>query len=203
MNSRLTATQLVPAFLLLAFAVIVIGGAAALLSAGGVSDRLAVLALPFGIAAACLALNALFHDRSGWLSLVLYAVNSLAITYGVILVLSFPLRLSVEGGCQPAPAPCPLGYDYPLTAGESTAVAVAVVSGGLALLMTFIAAETSYRRGRRLTAAQMQTPSQTPIPLKAANQPDIEKPVAADEARADSAPPPAEPAPPPATPGES
>jgi hypothetical protein len=63
----------------------------------------------------------------------------------MLLAVSLPLRLSVESLCQPSPAPCPLGFDRPIIAGENVGVYVAVTSGVLALISTFLAAEIQFR----------------------------------------------------------
>jgi hypothetical protein len=110
---------------------------------GGI-NRIAGATLPLSIAAAALAANALTRRRGALLSGLLYAAATLAILYGLILVLSVPLRLAIQGVCQPAPASCPLGFDRPMTSAESFGVTLLVVLGALSLLFTFIAAEVEY-----------------------------------------------------------
>jgi hypothetical protein len=121
------------------------GGVVALAVPAGGINRLSGVALPFAVSAGAQAANALTQRRSGWLSGLLYVGAALAILYGVILALSVPLRLTLEGHCQPAPAACPLGFDVPITAGENVAVYAAVICGALSLLISFIAAELQFR----------------------------------------------------------
>jgi hypothetical protein len=112
--------------------------------AGGI-NRLAQIALPFAVSAAAQAVNALTLRRSGWWSALLYVAAALALFYGVVLALSVPIRLTIEGSCQPAPAPCPLGFDLPFTARENVALYAAVIFSVLSLLTTFVAAELQFR----------------------------------------------------------
>lgn len=118
--------------------------------AGGI-NRLSGVALPLAVSAAAQATNALTHRRSGLWSGLLYVAAALAILYAVILAVSVPLRLTIEGSCQPAPAPCPLGFDVPLTARENLAIYAAVICGGLSLLINFVAAELQFRPRRTRT----------------------------------------------------
>jgi len=152
---------------------VVAGGVVALAAAAGGTDRIAGVALPFAVAAAALAANALTQSRRSWLSLLLYVAAALAVCYGMLFVLSLPLRLAVEDICQPAPAPCPLGFDRPITTGENFGVYAVVISGLLALFSTFLAAEFQYRYGQpRLsepTAAP--TPPAPPAPAKEPSEP--------------------------------
>ena len=118
------------------------------------------------MAAVAVGANAVSYRRSPWLSALLYAVAVLALLYAVILVLSVPLRLSIEGSCQAAPDPCPLGFDRPLTSGESNGLYVAVISGALGLLFTFMAVELQFlRRPLLLNRPTTATPpAATPPP---------------------------------------
>lgn len=124
----------------------VVGGLTVLAAAVGGQDRIAGVAVLYAAAAAATAANALTQRRSPWLTAFLYVAATLALCYGMLLVLSLPLRLSVESLCQPSPAPCPVGFDRPITAGENVGVYVAVISGVLALISTFLAAEIQFRR---------------------------------------------------------
>ena len=130
-----------------ACATALVGGVLALVAPIGGANRIAGVAIPFVVAAVALAANALTQGRSGTLSAVLYLVALLAVVYGVTVVISVPIRLSIEGQCQPAPAPCPLGFDRPLTSGESLGIDAAAIGGGLSLLFGALAAAVQYRRG--------------------------------------------------------
>jgi hypothetical protein len=118
-----------------------------------------------------IAVNALTRGRNVWLSAVLYAASALAILYGLILALSVPLRLAVEGVCQPAPAPCPLGFDRPMTSPESIAVTAVCVLGALSLLFTFVAAEIVYLRRPKPPAAIPPPARKTPPPTPSESVP--------------------------------
>jgi hypothetical protein len=126
----------------------VAGGVIALVAPAGGANRLAGVALPFAVSAGAQAANALTQRRKSWLSGSLYAVAAVAILYGVILALSVPLRLTIEGSCQPAPAPCPLGFDLPIRSGENVALYVCVICGVLSLVINFVAAELQFRPRR-------------------------------------------------------
>ena len=129
-----------------------VGGVVALAVPAGGMNRLSGVALPLAVSAAAQAANALTQRRSGSWSGLLYVAAALAILYAVILALSVPLRLTIEGHCQPAPAACPLGFDVPITARENVAVYAAVICGGLSLLTNFVAAELRFRPRRPRTS---------------------------------------------------
>jgi hypothetical protein len=129
------------------------GAGIVLVAPAGGANRISGVALPFAVSAVAQVAKVLTRRRSGWLSGLLYAVAVLAILYGVILAVSVPLRLAIEGPCQPAPAPCPLGFDLPIRAGENVAVYAAVVSGALSMLITFLALELQFRPRRHWVPA--------------------------------------------------
>jgi hypothetical protein len=124
------------------------GALSTVVAPAGGTNRLSGVALPFAISAAAQAANALTQRRGGLWSGLLYAAAALTVLYGVILALSVPLRLTIEGSCKPAPAPCPLGFDVPITSGENFAVYAAVICGVLALAICFVAAELQFRPRR-------------------------------------------------------
>jgi hypothetical protein len=174
----------------------VIAAVVPLLFAAGGPNRISISVLPFGVAAAAMVANALSHRRSGWLAAILYTAAVLALLYGVILVLSVPLRLSIEGSCQPPPATCPLGFDRPLTSGESNGIYVAAISGGLALLFTFMAVELQFLRKPLLfnrpttPTPSSATPAPTPAPRAATPPPASESPARSEAAAEESPTPP-------------
>ncbi len=117
------------------------------------------VALPLAVGAAVLAANALISRRLGWLGGgLLYAAASLAILYGMILALSVPVRLAVEGICPPTSAPCPLGFERPASSAENFAVYAATACGALALALAFVAVEARYLRTPRPQKDQPDTP---------------------------------------------
>jgi hypothetical protein len=128
-----------------ACAVLILGAVIALVVPRGGENRIAPVAVPFGIAAAALAAISLMPRTTRWVTAALYAAAGLGASYGVLVAAAVPLRLSVESSCAPAPAPCPLGYDRPLSSAENFALEAAVACGILALLLVFFAAELRYR----------------------------------------------------------
>jgi hypothetical protein len=137
------------------------GGVIVLVAPAGGANRVSGIVLPFALSAVAQLANVLTRRRSGWLSGLLYAVAVFAILYGVILAVSLPLRLAIEGPCQPAPAPCPLGFDLPITAGESIAVYAAVICGLLSMVVNFVAVELQFRPRRN----RFPAPDDPPKPL--------------------------------------
>jgi hypothetical protein len=124
-----------------------------LVAPAGGANRVSGVALPFVVSAVAQLANVLTRRRTSWLSGLLYTVAVLAILYGVILAASLPLRLAIEGPCQPAPAPCPLGFDLPIRAGETIAVYAAVICGLVSMVFDFVAVELQFRPRRSRFAA--------------------------------------------------
>ncbi len=147
--------RLLQVVLWLACAALLVGALAALIVPRGGDNRIAAAALPYALGAAALAARALMPNRldtviRSWVTALLFAASVLAAIYGVMLVAAVPLRLSIEGTCPPGPATCPLGFARPLSSGENLALEVTVVSGVIALLLTFMALEVHYRPRLRL-----------------------------------------------------
>jgi hypothetical protein len=134
------------------------GAVVAIAPPAGGTNRVLGVALPFAVAAAVLAANALISLRVAWLGGLLYAAASLAILYGMILALSVPVRLAVEGICPPAAASCPLGFERPASSAEIFAVYAATACGAFALALTFVAVEARYLRTPRRQKNQPVTP---------------------------------------------
>jgi hypothetical protein len=113
-------------------------------------SQLAPVAQPLAIAVAVLIASALLHARAPvLLAGLLYAGASLALLYGIVLAMSIPVRVMIEDVCQPAPAPCPLGFQRPVTSAEASAVYSVIICAATALAATFVAVEASYRRRSR------------------------------------------------------
>jgi hypothetical protein len=121
----------------------VVGGVAPFLLAGA-SNRLSGVAFPFGLAAIAFGACALLYQRGKPVATGLYLVASLATVYGIIALLGVPLRLAVEGMCAPEPASCPLGFERPMTGGETTALGFAIGMGIVALLTSSFGLVTLY-----------------------------------------------------------
>ncbi len=139
--------------LLVGCVVIAAGGVIVLVAPAGGTNRVSGVVVAYAVSAVAQLANVPARRLNSWASGLLYALAVLAILYGVILAVSLPLRLTIEGACQPAPAPCPLGFDVPITAGENVAVFAAVICGAVSMLIVFVAAELQFRpRGRHLVA---------------------------------------------------
>lgn len=123
--------------------------AVALPISGGV-NRVGGTAIAFLIAAAATATLALGLAVERWVSLVLYGLTALALTYALMSLASLPLRLAVLGTCPVAPAPCPAGFEPSMTGGETLAVEAGITLGLIALLALVAAMELRYQPRLRL-----------------------------------------------------
>lgn len=122
-----------------------VGGVAPFLLAG-VSSRINGVVFPFALAAIALGACALLLEQGRPVASGLYVLASLAIVYGILAMLTVPLRLAIVGICPPAPAACPLGFERPITGGETTAMGFAIGLGIAAMLTGFFGLATLYRR---------------------------------------------------------
>jgi len=107
---------------------------------------------------------ALLHHQGRPVATLLYFVASLAVVYGILVLLSLPLRLAVLGTC-PETGACTLGLEKPITSGENTALGFSIGMGIVAILAGFSGLRTQYRhhRARRqAAAATAATPSTRP-----------------------------------------
>ena len=146
----------------------VLGGIAAIaLPLGGGVNRIGGVAIPFAIAAAAVAALAYWKSLERWLSLVLYGLTALALTYGLMSLASLPLRLTVLGTCPSAPAACPPGFEPSMTGGETLGVEAGIVLGLAALLLAVAAMEVRYRPRLRIIGrapANRQAAEEAPAP---------------------------------------
>jgi hypothetical protein len=113
---------------------------------GGGSNRMGGVLIPFALAAVFFAASALLYRQGRPIPTLLYFLASLAIVYGILAVVTLPLRLAVIGTCRPDPAVCPSGLERPMTSGESTALGLTVGLGIVAILTGYFALVTLYRR---------------------------------------------------------
>lgn len=127
-----------------ACALVVVGALMVIGVPWGGTNRVIGVAVPFGIAAVALAATPFLPDPTGWLRGLVYALATLAVLYGMLLALSLPVRLAVQGTCPPTTATCPLGFERPSTSAETFAVYAAATCGALALAFVFIAVEMRY-----------------------------------------------------------
>src|SRR5260370_2231746 len=121
----------------IAAALAAIGAVAPLSFSIGAHSRLQWVIVPFGIAAVVLGINAVMYHQGRSLAATLYFFAGLAIVYGILAMVAVPLRLAVVGTCPPSPATCPLGYEQPLTSADNTGLALARISGILAIFVGF------------------------------------------------------------------
>lgn len=129
----------------IACALAAVAGLAPLLLAGP-SSRVAGAIVPFAVAAVALAGCALLHNQGRPIATGLYFIAGLAIVYAILALLAVPLRLAVIGTCPPEPARCTIGFESPLTSGESTGLGFAIGMGIVAVLTGFFGLVTLYRR---------------------------------------------------------
>jgi hypothetical protein len=120
-----------------------VGGVAPFLLGGG-ANRISGVVFPFGLAAIALGACAFFYQQGKPVATALYFVASLAIVYGILYMVAVPLRLAVVGTCPPDPASCLLGYERPLTGGESTSLGFSAGMGIVAVLTGFFGLTVLY-----------------------------------------------------------
>ncbi len=122
-----------------------VAGSAPLLFAGP-SSRVAGAIIPFAVAAVALGGCALLHQQGRPIATGLYFIAGLAIVYAILALIAVPLRLAVIGTCPPEPARCGIGFEQPLTSGESTGIGFAIGMGIVSVLTGFFGLVTLYRR---------------------------------------------------------
>jgi hypothetical protein len=167
----------------IAAALVAVGAVAPFITSFGATSRIGGVFIPFGIAAVALAVNARTYHRGRPLAVVLYFIAGLAIVYGILLMLSVPIRLAVVGTCPPSPATCLPGAEVAMTNGESNGFAIATFSGVLGVFIGFYGLLMLYRRRAALAKEAPQIwPAQPPA------KPAAETPVEAVKPEADHEP---------------
>lgn len=136
-----------------------IGGVSPIVFAG-FSGRLTGVVLPFWIAAIAFAACGFLYQQGRGTTSILYFVAGLAVVFGLLAILSLPLRLAVLGTCPAAPAPCPTGLPRPLTIAENNGLDAAAVLGILAIFVGFFGLALVYRR----PPVPVYTPPERKIP---------------------------------------
>jgi hypothetical protein len=150
-NSPVHERRLVWAFWI-ASGLAAVGGIAPLVFAG-TSGRVGGVLVPFWVAAVALGACAIFYRQGRPLVTGLYFIAGLAVVYGMLLMLSVPLRLLVIGTCPPLPANCLPGLEKPLTEGETTGLWFAVGIGALAIFVGFFGLVALFRRPALMPSA--------------------------------------------------
>ena len=88
----------------------------------------------------------MFYAKGRLIISGLYFLASLAIVYGMLAMLSVPVRLAVTVTCPPAPALCGSGFERPLNGGETNELGFAVGVGIVAIVIGYFGLVTLYRR---------------------------------------------------------
>jgi hypothetical protein len=172
-NQELDRNVIVERAFWIAAGLAVVGGVAPLLVAIGHTNRVGAVLFPFAAAALAMAALALFYRHGRSISALVYFLGGLAIAYGLLLVLSVPMRLAVEGSCPPAPERCVSGLELQLSSTEGTALTIAVAFGIMALLVGFIGLSILYRQRAPATLPPVwpARPPENPPPPPSGVQP--------------------------------
>lgn len=113
---------------------------------GGSSSRIDGVIVPFWAGAIALGLCALLHNQGRTVTSTLYFVAGLAIVFGLLSMVSLPVRLAALGSCPAPPAPCSSGLPRPLTDAENNGMGAASALGIFAILLGFYGLVTLFRR---------------------------------------------------------
>jgi hypothetical protein len=122
------------------------GGIAPLLLAAGGTNRIAGAVVPFAVAAIVLGADALMFRQGRPIATALYFVAGIALVYGMLLMISVPVRLAVVGTCSATlTIACAVGLERPLTGGESTGIAFGIAMGTISIFVGFFGLLMLYR----------------------------------------------------------
>lgn len=137
---------------------------------GGLSSRIGGAAIPFWIAAIVFGLCARYRGQSRALAVGLYFIGGLAVVYGMLQLVSLPLRLALVGTCPPAPAHCSSGLERPIAEGEQTGIWFGVGMGLVAIFVGYFGLFNLLRRpvakGAPAAAAQTSPPVRKIPPIQ-------------------------------------
>lgn len=145
-----------------------VGAVAPLVLSGG-SNRIGVV-YAYVLAAVALGACAVLYQQGRSLATALYFVAGLAVVYGILSLISVPLRLAVVGTCPPEPARCALGLERPLTGDETTALGFAVGMGIVGILTGFFGLVMLYR-GLKASVLPSAPPTRRIAPVADAPRP--------------------------------
>jgi hypothetical protein len=151
---------------------------------GGTSSRVTTVVVPYVIGAIALGATPLAYRQGRTFAAIVYFIAGLAIMFGLLTIFSLPVRLAVLGTCPALPAPCPAGFERPLSDAENTGMGVATALGLLAVFLGFFGLVTLYRRpvaGPVMPPAVRQIP-----PMPAAVAPPAPPPPTQPEAEAEA-----------------
>src|SRR5437879_10511136 len=149
----------------------VIGALAPLAFTVGGHTRISGVAIPFGVAAVALAINAVTYHQGRTVAVAVYFVAGLAVVYGILAMLAVPLRLAVVGTCPAAPAHCPAGFEPPLTSGENSGLGTATFCAILAIFIGLHGLVMLHRRARTARTQPRSRAWPAPPPARPAEPP--------------------------------
>ena len=149
---------------------------------GGTSSRVTAVVVPYVIGAIALGATPFAYRQGRTLAALVYFIAGLAIMFGLLTMFSLPVRLAVLGTCPALPAPCPAGFERPLTDAENTGMGVATACGLLAVFLGFFGLVVMYRRPH---GGPVMPPAVRQIPPMPAAAPPAPPPVAEPEAKAE------------------
>lgn len=164
MNQELQHSALVERAFWVAAGLAVVGAVLPLLVTIGQTNRLSAAFFPFAAAAIGMGALALFYRHGRALSALVFFVCGLAIAYGMLLILSVPLRMAVLGSCPRPPAPCTGNLEFQLSPAENTALTIAVGFGVMALFAGFVGLSALYRQRVAAPAAPVWPDTPPPQP---------------------------------------
>ena len=124
-----------------------VGGVTPIVFAG-ISSRISGAIIPFWVAAVVFGVCARYRGQSRPLAYTLYFIAGLAIVYGMLQLVSLPLRMSLIGTCPPSPSSCLSGLEKPITEGEQTGLSFGVGMGLVAIFVGYFALFSLVRRSR-------------------------------------------------------
>lgn len=130
----------------------------------GISSRISGAIIPFWVAAVVFVVCARYRGRSRPLAIALYFIAGLAIVYGMLQLVSLPLRLTLVGTCPPSPAQCLPGLERPVTEGEQTGLGFGVGMGIVAIFVGYFGLFNLLRRPPEKAA--FAAPSGTAPPVR-------------------------------------
>lgn len=147
----------------------VVGGLAPIVFAG-ISSRISGAIIPFWIGAILFGVCALYRGQSRPVAISLYFIAGLAVVYGMLQLVSLPLRLTLVGTCPPSVAQCLPGTERPVSEGEQTALWFGVGIGLVAIFVGYFGLFNLVRKPRSQTAPAppigMTPPVRTIPPLE-------------------------------------
>ena len=113
---------------------------------GGSSSRLVGAIVPLTIAAIGFAATAALHNHGRATVGIVFFLAGLALVYGLMSMVSLPVRLAALGSCPLAPEPCTSGLPRVLSEGENNGLGAAAGLAIVSLFIAFFGLVTIYRR---------------------------------------------------------